>query len=123
MNLDAAFLQNALQVFPRIHRVSPWAGIRRLVGAVKPLPTPRPESIEVRRRQGSTGWLAKRPRQVRRASLGARASGPLIWRTLAGQFSGGGGAAGLEGGLQWASPAGGKASAPEARAPRRGDHE
>jgi hypothetical protein len=40
--------------------------MRRPVGAVKPLPIPGPESIEVRRRQGSTGWFAKRPdRQVK----------------------------------------------------------
>ena len=46
---------------PWIPRVAPWAGMRRPVGAVKPLPIPRSESIEVRRRQGSSGWFANRP--------------------------------------------------------------
>jgi hypothetical protein len=50
------------------------------------------------------------PREVRRGSLGARASGPLFWRTLAGLFLGGGGAAGLEGCL------------PRGHFPREGRH-
>ena len=81
---DAAFLQNACVVLASTQGFTlSWSAPLLWGGADKSL---RHESIVVRCRCGLQGWFP----------LGARASRPLVWRTLSGPFPGGRAGAGRE---------------------------